>query len=353
MEALWWHGKVKELTFNEKQKLPEPYDPEDVKIKVAYSGICGSDFHYMKGEMGKFAAKDDGVILGHEFSGTVVGVGEKAAKRFKIGDRVCVDPNMCCKECSWWKKGCPHFCTTMKSVGVKADGGWAQYSVVAENKVHKLPDVVSLKQGALAEPYSCVLRGWKHIEPLPPKDCKILVQGGGIIGILFCTVLHHNGYSNVTISEPSEERRKLCSNSGFGFDVVHPQEILLKMAANDMDQHGFELIIDCTGNASAVEKAFDLACRGGKICVFGCCPAGKKISIEPFQIYWKELKIVGSFINPFCFVDTIPLLENLANKGYLSYEKLGIKEFPLADYKEAIDSLKSGNATKAVFKLNE
>lgn len=100
-------------------------------------------------------------------------------------------------------------------------------------------------------------------------------------------------------------------------------------------------------------QAVDFARRGATVSWFGCCPAGKTIPIEPFQIYWKELTIVGSFINPFCFEDTMALMDKLAPSGYLDYEKLGVKTYPLADYKLALESLKSGKASKAMFKFPE
>ena len=83
--------------------------------------------------------------------------------------------------------------------------------------------------------------------------------------------------------------------------------------------------------------------------VFGCCPAGKKILVDPYEIHYKELSILGAFINPFCFGESIELMEKLAAAGYLDYEKLGIKVFTLEQYEEAIQSLKSGLATKATF----
>ena len=75
-------------------------------------------------------------------------------------------------------------------------------------------------QGALTEPYSCVVRGWKRLEPFPDKDCKVLVQGAGIIGVLFCTLLHFYKFQNVTVSEPNEERRKLCQSNSINYAIL-------------------------------------------------------------------------------------------------------------------------------------
>ncbi|XP_078484511.1 uncharacterized protein LOC100181990 [Ciona intestinalis] len=351
MQAVWWLGEKSDLSFKDKMIVPEVLKENDVKIKVAYSGVCGSDFHIMKGEMGKFSGKQDGVILGHEFSGTVVSVGD-AVKELKVGDLVCVNPNECCGACQWGRESNPHFCESNLCVGISMNGGWAEYCIAPIEKVYKLPDNVNLMQGALAEPYSCVLRGWRQLGDLPEKDARILVQGAGIIGSLFCTLLHYHGFTNVTVAEINEERRKLCADMKLGFDVVHPQEIDLKFKGKDVDYHGYYVVIDCTGNTKAVEKAFTLCRRGATICIFGCCPAGETMAVEPFQIYWKELKIVSCFTNPKCFEGALDLLKVLADKGYLVYEKLGIKMFDLKQYETAFDSLKAGTASKAVFKVD-
>ena len=98
-------------------------------------------------------------------------------------------------------------------------------------------------------------------------------------------------------------------------------------------------------------QTIDFARRGAFISMFGCCPAGEKIEVEPFQIYWKELKITGSFVNPFCFGEAVDLLKDLKAQGLLEVDKIGVQVFDLRDYKEALESLKSGKAAKAMFKL--
>ena len=85
--------------------------------------------------------------------------------------------------------------------------------------------------------------------------------------------------------------------------------------------------------------------------LFGCCAAGKTIPFEPYQLFWKELTVLGSFINPFCFEDTIELLGELSSADYLDFDKLGIKLFSLDQYKEAFECLKQGKASKAMFKV--
>jgi len=353
MEGVWFVGENnKDLSFRKDLLVPDVKEPYDVKIKVAYSGVCGSDIHYMQGEMGDMSPKFDGVVLGHEFSGTVVALGTEAEKVLQVGESVCVDPNHCCGQCDWAKERKPQFCEKNQAIGVKRHGGWAQYCVVPLSQVYKVPQGVSLKEAGLSEPYSCILRGWRNLGEMRDKNVRVLVQGAGIIGSLFCTILHKNGFHNVTVGEISEGRRKLCNDMGLNYNVFHPQDIEKQLEGKKIDIHGFHYVIDCTGNTFAVQKAIQLARRGGTILIFGCCPAGKTMQLEPFQVFWKELTIIGSFINPYCFEDTMPLMDDLSKGGYLDYDKLGIKLFTLDQYAEALESLKTGSASKAVFRVS-
>jgi len=349
MEGVWFLGEKKDLSFRSDINEPQISKPDEVKVKVAYSGICGSDIHYMQGEMGDMSPKHDGVVLGHEFSGTVVDLGEDAEKVLAVGDKVCVDPNSCCGECIWAKERKPNFCENNKAVGVKKHGGWANFCVVPLKNVYKVPNGVTLKQAALSEPYSCILRGWKNLGEMENKDARVMVQGAGIIGLLFCTVLHKSGFRNVTVCEINEGRRKSCSEMGLNFNVVHPKEVEMDLKDKKVDLYGFDYIIDCTGNTFAVQNAIGFARRGAKILIFGCCPAGRTMQLEPFQVFWKELTIIGSFINPYCFEETMPLIDDLSRGGYLDYDKLGIKIFSFEEYDEALQSLRTGTASKAVF----
>ncbi|XP_076807448.1 uncharacterized protein LOC143450689 [Clavelina lepadiformis] len=349
MEGLWWSGTENLLALRKDLKIPTIKTPTDVKIKVAYGGVCGSDLHFIDGVMGPLGAKSDGLILGHEFSGTVVEHG--SAGKFKIGDRVCVNPNLCCGECHWNDEGLPLFCEKNPGYGCTTDGGLADYFVVDQSHVHELPENVNLKEGALAEPLSCVLRAWRRLEPLPrSKDTKILVQGAGIIGALFCALLHHNGYTNVTVTEPHEGRRKLMSGIGFNYNVIDPKE-LEAVVGEDISRDGFSLIFDSTGNIAAVQKAFELVRRGATICIFGCCPAGKTVAFEPLQMINKELTIVGNFANTRCMEDAVSLMGELAGEGILDCEKLGVEIFKLDQFNQALRTVRRGKATKAMFQV--
>ncbi|MFI3201512.1 MAG: alcohol dehydrogenase catalytic domain-containing protein, partial [Eubacteriales bacterium] len=129
----------------EEREIPTPNDNE-VLIQVKACGICGTDVHIYEGDKGS-ADVDKPTILGHEFSGLVTKVGANV-KSFKVGDRVCIDPNWYCGNCDPCRDGVVHYCENMLSYGVTLDGGFSEYCVANERQVYLLGEHTSYEQGA-------------------------------------------------------------------------------------------------------------------------------------------------------------------------------------------------------------
>lgn len=126
-----------------------------------------------------------------------------------------------CKRCQVCLNGKYHFCRRNQAVGVKRDGGFARYCVVPAEQVHPLPPNVTLEQGALCEPMSCILHGWNRLRKAADirADSKILLLGAGIIGNLWMSLLHHFGQRKVIVSEPSMDRRNIAE--GLGMIIIN------------------------------------------------------------------------------------------------------------------------------------
>ncbi|KAL2739592.1 D-arabinitol dehydrogenase 1-like [Vespula maculifrons] len=339
MECLSFDPLSKTLTLK-KTSIPIP-KPDEVRIKVAYSGICGTDLHILEGA---FTCKDDGpFVLGHEFCGTVDEIGS-AVTNFKIGQRVTIDPNDGCHKCTDCHIGNYHFCRVgglRNTIGIYRNGGWATHVLVPESQIHLIPDKVQMHQAALTEPLSCLAHGLKRIGTIHVGN-QVLIIGAGIIGLFWSCLLHLRGLRNtVTISEPQEKRRKIASKLGLNYKLKEPNQL-----ANDQ----FDLVVDCSGSGPAMETAMQLLKPGGCLCMFGVANPKTKMSIEPYQIFKKELSIVGVNINPHTFPRSLSLLEAMADQ-YLDFDKLGIKVYTLSQYREALETLKKGDISKAIFKL--
>ncbi|XP_029668645.1 uncharacterized protein LOC115238736 [Formica exsecta] len=339
MEYLSFDLSSKSLTLKKRDILPKPAANE-VRIKIAYSGICGTDLHILEGS---FPCKENGPLtLGHEFVGTIDELGSEVTI-FKVGQRVAVDPNSGCNKCDHCHNANYHFCEfggINNTIGIFRDGGWATHALVPETQVYLIADEIEMYQAVLSEPLSCLTHGWDKLNPVNVGN-RVLVIGAGIIGLLWACLLHLHGLrKTVTISEPQQKRRELATHLGLDYQVKNPNEI----------KEEFDIAVDCSGSAPAMEAAISLLDHGGRLCVFGVANPKAKLSIEPFQVYKKELTIVGVMVNPYSFLKGLALLQPMSEK-YLDYNKLGIKVFSLSQYKEALDALKKGDISKAVFKL--
>ncbi|XP_058800798.1 D-altritol 5-dehydrogenase-like isoform X2 [Phymastichus coffea] len=323
------------------RKAPLPRPPRgELLVRVAYSGVCGTDLHIIEGS---FPCKQsEPLTLGHEFCGTIEALGD-GVTAFRLGQRVTVDPNSGCNLCGDCHAGCYHLCLNggvNSTIGIFRNGGWATHCVVPEMQVYALPDAVDMAQAALSEPLSCLAHGWDLMSPIDVGQ-RVLVSGAGIIGLLWAAALHLHGLrKTVTVCEPQDKRKDMVKRMGLDYEVCSPQQLQGKE---------FDLAVDCSGSGPAMEAAIPLLARGGRFCMFGVANPAAQVSINPYQMYKKELTIKGANINPFTFPKGIGLLEAM-HDTYLRFDNLGIKVFKLSEYKEALDALKRGDISKAVFK---
>ena len=268
---------------------------------------------------------------------------------------VVINPSDQCHRCQFCLRGSPHFCKNdgiHSSIGVWRNGGWSQYCRVPASNMHILPPQITLRQAALCEPLSCIAHGFDLLLPLA-TDSQILICGAGIIGLLWSCLLHFHGYRKVSVSEISEHRRSLASAMDLGFRIAHPDTLerdARKAKTSAKDDWGFDAVIDCSGAPKAIEQAVSWLRCSGKLLIFGCCPQKSEITLDPSLIYAKELKIMGSFINPYTFPKAIQLVRDMAG-NYLDYKKLGISVFKLKNYQAALDALSNSKISKAVFEM--
>ena len=346
MKALQWDAELGKVSLLDLDK-PSIKSPNEVLIKVAYSGVCGTDLHVILKE---FPAAPK-LIMGHEFTGIIEAVGS-GVSGLKVGAKVAVDPEGNCKECRFCTEGHPNYCNEgglRSTIGLFRNGGWAEFCVVPAPQVYGLPDDADLAISALTEPYSCVERGWENLGNIL-ANADILITGAGIIGLLWACLLHHRGYRKISISELTQERRQIAQDLGLDLTVIQPSDLASKFKGVDPAVDGLDLVIDCTGSPRSIESVFPFLRRGATLCIFGCCPQKSKISIDPHEIFARELKIVGVLINPFTFPRSVTTVYNMANK-YLQLSKLGIKIYSLEESCQAFEDLKRCRISKAMFKI--
>ncbi|XP_076378483.1 D-altritol 5-dehydrogenase isoform X2 [Megalopta genalis] len=271
MEYLSFDVTNKTLSLK-RAEVPTP-KPNEVCVRVAFAGVCGTDLHILEGA---FPCKKEGSLtLGHEFSGVIQSVGSEV-KAFKVGQKVVVDPNNGCNKCECCHKGTYQFCSTgglNSTIGIYKDGGWATHALVPDTQVYAVPDDVELHKAALTEPLSCLAHGWDKINPVN-VGLNVLVIGAGIIGLLWTCLLHLRGLrKTVTVSEPHEKRRSMVSKLDLDFETKTPDQL----------KEGYDLIVDCSGSGPAMQASLPLLRSGGRLCVFGVASPQTKFTIEPYQ----------------------------------------------------------------------
>lgn len=286
----------------EEREFREPTGHE-ILIRVRYCGVCGTDIHIYEGDKGS-ADVSPPVILGHEFSGEVVAVGDKV-KHLRVGDRVSVDPNMYCGECYWCRNGKKHLCENMEAYGVTKDGGFAEYALVLDSQAYRLPDNISYREGAMTEPTSCCLHGIDLTE-IRSGD-TVMVVGCGNIGLLMIQLAKLSGAARIIGVDVAADHLELAKAAG--------ADILINSAADDTDailkENGVvcvDCVIDCAGLTQTAEYSVHYAGKGATVMLFGLTKPDDVAGIKPFELFQKELTLRASFVNPDVFYRSLELL---------------------------------------------
>lgn len=292
----------------------------EVLIKVMACGVCGTDVHIYEGDKGA-AATTPPTILGHEFSGVVEAVGEGITS-VRVGQRVCVDPNDTCGQCRPCLSGQAHFCQHMTGIGTTVNGGFAQYVSVRAKQVYPLADGVTFAQGAMGEPVSCCLHGIDLCRIQPSS--RVLVIGGGMIGLLMMQLARLAGAHRVALLEPVAEKRALAEKLGADL-TLDPRGCDVAAALQAAGFETLETVIECAGLPATAAQAIELASPQATVMLFGLTKPDDTIPLKPFTVFQKELTITASFINPY----TMGRAVDLINSGRIDVSSMVAELAPL------------------------
>ena len=320
--------------------LPTPHaGPGELVLRNQVCGVCGTDVHIYHGEPGS-ADVNPPVVLGHEYSGEVVEVGEGVTD-FAVGDHVTVDPNIYCGHCAYCQNGKKQLCPSMEAIGVTRDGGFAQYSRIPASQAFKLEPTVPWEAAAMAEPLACCLHGI-DLAGIQVGD-KVCVVGGGAIGLLMVQLAKLSGASQIVLSEPNEKRRQVGLQLGANAALDPTRPDAQEAFAQVLDG-GANVVIECVGNVPAVKSAFQFAGKGATVLLFSVPKVDATFDLPLFDVYKKELTIKGSFVNP----DTHARAVALINSGKVDFGPIITHRFPLDQLPEAIAMQMSDASIKVV-----
>ena len=300
---------------------PEP-GPGEVLIAVRAAGICGTDLHIFHGE---YEATYP-IIPGHEFSGVVAAVGP-GVRRYAVEDRVTADPNIPCGLCPACQRNEPTQCHALAAVGVTRDGAFADYIVVPESVTFPIGDM-SFAAAALVEPLACVVWGLQRVQ-VQPGDAA-LVFGAGPMGCLVVQALRHAGAAHVVVTDVVESRLALAAALGATHTLLAGDDQNAQRLA--LAPLGYDIVTDATGIPAVLEQCFDVVRPRGKIWVFGVCPPDSTACFSPYEVFRRDLSIIGSFAVNRTFPQSIALIQG----GAIQVEPLISHQLPLADFTEGL-----------------
>lgn len=269
--------------------IPEPEPKEgEVKIRVKICGICGSDIHGFTGASGR---KIPPMIMGHEFSGTVVSVGA-GVKRVTPGARVSVLPYSACGECELCKAGFPNICPNRQNLGVlDVDGAFTQYICVDEKLCYILPESVSFEAGAILEPMAVAHHAVQAAKPLEGKT--VLLVGAGTIGQLILKLLVLEKPAAVVVSDISESNLALAEKNGATVILNTNKQDAGKVLAAAGLASGVDVAIEAVGATPTVQQTVDFVKNRGRIVWVG--NADKMVTVNMQSIVTRELHLRGSY----------------------------------------------------------
>lgn len=268
--------------------------PQDVLIRVHACGVCGTDVHIFHGDEGA-AQTPPGTVLGHEFAGEVVEIGE-AVTAVKPGDRVCVDPNQLCGSCDYCREGIAHFCENMIGIGTTVHGGFAEYCVVNQSQVYPFPASLSYEEAAMTEPVACCVHGIDMCD-ISCGD-TVAVIGGGMIGLIMLQLAKLKGAAKLILVEPVEEKRLLGHKLGADL-TVDPLTEDLPRALQEAGIRRINTVIECVGKTATIRQAIAIAGKKSTVMMFGLTRPDEEIPVKPFELFKKEIVLKASFINPY------------------------------------------------------
>ena len=309
---------------------PKP-DNNKVIIDIIKTGICGSDIHNWD------AGEPKGLIMGHEFTGKVVNPGSRTD--LKIGDRVTALPISPCGNCEACETGNPQYCseTWTHAIGLSLDnpGGLTSTIAIRPDMVLKLPDNVTDEEGAMVEPTAVGLHA-VHLADIRVGD-KVLIVGGGIIGLVSAMFAKLEGAEFVAVSETNEARGKKSVKLNVADDWFNAKDENFLNNIFTKIPNGFDVVIDCSGTTKAVESELMTVKPGGTIVLVGVSP--KPIEFASVIAVMKELTIKGAIAyTKEEFKNCISLMAN---------KKIDVMKFvddivPLEETQKAYERLTSG-----------
>jgi 2-desacetyl-2-hydroxyethyl bacteriochlorophyllide A dehydrogenase len=255
---------------------------DEVLIRVRAAGVCHTDLEILRGNYPATLP----VTPGHEFAGTIAQVG-RAVQGLTVGQSVAVDPLVTCGNCRNCRSGHPNLCTVIAAYGAELNGGLAEFTAVKATNVCPVGDL-PFAIAALGEPFACALHGVERANA--KQGQRALVFGAGPIGLLLLVALRSRGVHEITVVDVFDDRLTVAKTFGATSVEIAGDDLPARLGERE-----FDLIIDATGRPSVAQESLKYLHDAGTLLIFGVCPPGSAVTVDPHEVYARELTIMGSF----------------------------------------------------------
>lgn len=332
MKAAVFHGPNQPLVIEE-VPTPSPKTGE-ILVKVSACGVCHTDLHYIDHGVPTF--KKPPMILGHECSGTVAGLGE-GVDSFQKGDKVLLPAVLTCGVCDFCRTGRENICESMVMFGNHVDGAYAEYVIAPAKDVFPLPDEIPLEEGSIiADAISTPFHAVKNRGEVRPGD-MVVVFGCGGIGVNIVQVAAAAGATVIAV-DISDAKLDWAKKLGATY-AVNPSKVeKLGKEIRKLTGAGADVAFEAIGKPETIQAAFGTLRKGGRLVVVGFSAAEIKLSAA--RIMFFEMEVVGSLG---CRPVDYPRLIEMVRVGKIKVADLVTHKLPLSDINEALDMLRRGD----------
>jgi D-arabinitol dehydrogenase (NADP+) len=322
---------------------PEP-GPGEVRIRMTAAGMCGTDLHLHEGQ---FLANFP-LTPGHETVGVVDGLGPGAAidgagRELVLGQQVVINPNSSCRACAYCDEDRPWLCDGFAGIGSSTPGGFADYVLAPSAQVFDATGI-PLDLAVFAEPAACIAHLMDRLDPL--TGTSVIVLGAGPTGVLLTQFLLLHGAETVALADPNEFKLRTATQLA---DIV-THRVERSHARGSFEEitrargGAFDVVIDATGRADVIEALPLLARNGGRIVYYGVADETDLVSISPFEVFRRELTIMGSFTE----VDSFPDALAAFRSGAIRTDGLITHRYPIDAYAEALEAMRTDRSAHKI-----
>ncbi len=314
--------------------------PEECLVKVKYCGICGSEPHLYHGQLTLLARPP--VVLGHEWSGEIVKIGERV-KGFAVGDRVtCETAAETCGTCAFCRSGSYNVCPERRAFGFAVDGAFTKYVRARYHRLHHIPEGVSLKAAAMTEPICVAYNAVAEKSRIKPGDVVVII-GPGPVGLFSLQVARLSGAGQVIVTGTRRDAARLELAARLGADITvdvseqDPVEVVRGLG----DRLGAHLVIDAAGVPPAIQQSLKVVRQNGQVTKVGWSLQPVNLTLD--EIVAKAITYQGTFSHTWNTWETCLELMRL---GKIETEPLLSEVWPITRWEEAFHKLETLEAHK-------